>query len=443
MNRKLKRFTTAFVSTTLIASAWGAAAAVPAAAKPPTKIGPVVGLSLTVSKPGDAYAVTASWNPLSGATKYVVDASSGGTAIGSATVTTPTWTGSTTQPAGTTVRVTVTPFQGKRPGIASSVSTVLPDLTAPVASYSVIRKNGTGGDVALHLDSLTDDVTSPAQITQSVAWDDGQPAVSWAKPFADLAHRYSEDKAVHHVTVTATDQAGNSRSSVLTVVVNDTTAPTGAYTTSGSSAWAGWTTVELLQTAVSDDLSVADKITRTVSWGDGTAPQVWPHGSPLTHRFAQAGTFTPTVSLTDEAGNTSAPVATAPVTVSVDSVRPTVRLTLPKTKRSYVGSWKRLKGVATDAQTGVRHVEVRIVEKRDTTWYAYRPATRTWVKGGSTKVAAMKKARVAIRTTTTANAWSMPVSHLTKGVLFYKASSVDNVSNRSASKSHKQVLSQR
>ena len=73
------------------------------------------------------------------------------------------------------------------------------------------------------------------------------------------------------------------------------------------------------QSALADNWSPADKITRSVDWGDGTITD-WPTGDSLSHVYAAAGTFTPKVTLTDEAHNTALPIDSSAVVVSADTV---------------------------------------------------------------------------------------------------------------------------
>ena len=89
------------------------------------------------------------------------------------------------------------------------------------------------------------------------------------------------------------------RSTPGTATPADTTAPTGTFSPAGSAAWVGQT-VTLNQVALADNVSPADKIKRVVTWGDGSSSET------LTHTYARAGSYTVSVQLTDEAGNTAA-----------------------------------------------------------------------------------------------------------------------------------------
>jgi len=420
-----------------------AVTASPAIGKPPAK--PTVTTPvLSVSKPGATYDVRAAWTASANATSFSVKLINGaGITLDSDKVSTTVWTAHTTAPAGTAVRVTVTPLAGTRKGLPKTSSTlILPDLTAPIGTFSVVRNNGTGGDVAIHKDSLTDDVSLPNDVTATVEWDEGSGYTSWPPPFADLAHVYSETQLVHYAHVKVTDQAGNSRTYPVTIVVNDTEPPEGSFTVSTATAWAGWTKVSLAQVVVNDNLSDSDKVARVVDWKDGSAPQLWSQGSSATHVYPKAGSFKPVLTLTDEGGNTAEVPAISSVAVTVDAVKPVIKLTPPKTCKAQVASWRPLTGRAIDAQTGVRSVALKAIEKRGTSWYAYKAATRRWVKV-ATKAGAWRKATAASVKPAASGSWSIRVARLTKGTLIYKARALDNTANASAWVTKRAVLTKR
>ncbi|WIM97019.1 ExeM/NucH family extracellular endonuclease [Actinoplanes oblitus] len=90
-----------------------------------------------------------------------------------------------------------------------------------------------------------------------------------------------------------------------TAGVFDTTAPTGTYAVNAAAIWPGQT-VTLTQSALSDDVTAAGTIKQVVSWGDGSAAETLEAGATkAAHAYAAAGSYTITVALTDEAGNTA------------------------------------------------------------------------------------------------------------------------------------------
>jgi hypothetical protein len=408
----------------------------PSHAAPTPKLGAVKGLDLTVSKSGGSYDLASDWDDLTGATAYRVSLSSAGTVLQSDKVTGSDWTSTTTLGAGNTITVKVVPLAGKKPGKPASVSEELPDVTKPVGTFHVVQDTPGSQHITVVQDTLSDDLTPADSIVRTISWDQGMPAEAWT----DGSHTYTEDLRAYQPSVTLVDLAGNTRVVALgTVVVGDHTPPTGAFE-STASGWAGWSKIALNYTQDLHDNFSEDRVTCTVAWGDGST-DTWTGGAVPTHEYDEAGTYEATVTLADEAGNTTvAPVIT--VEVTADTARPTVKLTKPKRLKS-VRAWKRLKGKASDVDgTGVRNVKVRIVEKRHGRWFAYKAPTRTWVRGGSTKATAFKRSRPA-KVVPVDGVWRYRVAGLRKGSLVVKVKGTDNVGNPSKARTYSQLLSRR
>jgi len=402
----------------------------------PNKIGPVKGLDATISKPADRYVVASDWDDLAGATSYRVSLTSGGTVLQSDKVTVSDWRATTTLGAGSRVTVKVVPLAGKRPGKQTTLTRDLPDVTAPTGTFEVVQATPGSRNVTINQVTLSDDLTPEGSIVRTISWDEGMAF----EPWNGGSHSYDVDLQAYHPTVRLEDAAGNTREvSLGTVVVGDQTAPTGAFdvTTSG---WSRWTKVALTETTpCADNFSSADHVTRTVAWGDGST-DTWTGGTAPTHVYAAAGTYSPAVTLADEAGNTTATTMANTVLVDADTAKPTVSLTKPATRRTWVRSWVRVHGKAKDAATGVSVVKLRLVEKRGTAWYAYRGTTRRWVRGGTTQAAALRRTTVAKVRPTAKQTWSYKVGGLRKGRFVVRVQAVDNVKNRSKLRTVGQML---
>ena len=433
--RTLRR---AVLSTVAVTSALLVVTALPSVAAPPGKPGKVSGLAAVVTKPAAAYTVASTWNAASNATSYQVRlVDDVGTSLASDTVTTPGWSAAADRQAGSVVRVQVTPYRGTRKGTTATVSKTLPDLTAPTGAFDV---SWTTATATVTQTALSDDLSAASAIVRSIDWGDGAGFESWAAG-ATTQHTYPATDGLYRPRVTLVDQAGNTDTQTLhAVVIGDDTAPTGTFTAGPVAAWSSVTSVQLTQTALSDDFSNPADVTRLVDWGDGSAIAAWTSLLAVpTHVYPTAGTYTPLVTLTDEAGNT-AQVSAPDVVVTTDTVKPVVRLSLPKRRLAVVGTWKTLRGRATDAAgTGVVRVEVRAVQKRGTAWYALKPATRTWVKT-STKARAFARAGVRTVVPTATGAWTAGLPRLRRGTLAYRVVAVDRVANRSAAARHTQRL---
>ena len=407
------------------------ATAVPANAAPPNKVGPVTNLTLAASGSPSGYTLTSTWSAPAGATSYRAVLSSSAGTLGTIDTTATTWSVNVTASPNTSVTVTVTPYGGKKPGIATSANTTLPDLAPPVGVFTITRA-ATGLDATLTQQSLSDNGTPAAQIRREVSWGDGSPVQLW-QTGTTLVHNYPAIGR-YVPTVRLTDTSGNSVTLTLKAVVfGDTTAPSGAFDASPGRAIASWTPVVVTQTALNDDFSPSGFVERVVAWGDGTT-QAWPEGATLNHVFTAAGTYTPTVTLVDEAGN-STKVASDAVAVVVDSTGPSLKVA--NRKSTSVRKWRVVKGTVSDAGVGAKSVSVVAILKTATGWKAY--AGGSWKKVG-TKAKAWKRAR-AVVATPVKGAWRVRLAKLAKGTLMVKAQAVDHLGNSSAALARTQKLS--
>ena len=133
--RRVATTTVAVGALTLVGALAG-----PVAQAKPVKVGALSGLAVQVAKPADGnYELHASWNDASNAAVYKVKLVDGDTlaTLETATVAAPAveWETTTELGAGDSLKLTVTPTNGKRKGRASTTTVTLPDLTAPTGSY--------------------------------------------------------------------------------------------------------------------------------------------------------------------------------------------------------------------------------------------------------------------------------------------------------------------
>lgn len=380
-----------------------------------------------------SYDVAASWNAVANATSYRVTLTKGGTTLSSTTVTATSWTPHVVTTPGT-ASLSVRGVVGKKPGRIATLTVPLLDGIAPQGSYSSSWNNNTG-EATITQDSLTDNLPVSG-VTRTVDWGEGSP-VAWPSG-TTITHNYPLTEKRYAPTVTLEDAAHNQTVvEVPAIVIKDVVAPTGAYSVAPGAAWAAFTSVTVTQDSdPNDKWSKPEDIARSVAWGDGTT-QDWTTGTTLTHVYATAGTYQPKVTLTDEAHNPSE-LSTSDVVVTADTTGPKLKLTMAKPKHS-VKAWKKLRGTATDAQTGVKSVSLKAVEKRGAKWFGYNATTHAWVKATS-KAKAFKKAKAFIRTTNAQHQWSAKLAKLRKGTLIYKVRATDQVKNRSVTLTHKATL---
>jgi hypothetical protein len=334
------------------------------------------------------------------------------------------------------VKLSVAAVVGHRKGRATTLVVHLPDVTAPSGTFVTSKDEPT--KLGIITQTALSDNAGTAGITRTFDWDDSTPAVTLTSSDSstEITHTYTSfGRYVPKVTLT--DASDNSVTYTLSaIVLGDVTAPTGSVAVSPSAAWASFTHVVATPSALSDDASPSDNIAVHVSWGDGTSSDS-AGTATLDHVYASAGTYVVARTITDEAGNPKA-LPDSSVVVTADITGPRVKLTLPRAKHS-VKAWRTLRGKATDAQTGVKSVRLKAVEKRGGHWFGYKAGTRTWVKAGS-KAKAFSRARAFTLTTNAKHQWAAKVAKLRKGTLVYKVRAADQVHNLSKTVTHQASL---
>ena len=144
----------------------------------------------------------------------------------------------------------------------------------------------------------------------TVAWGDLTPNTVFTQaapgPITDQLHTYA-DNGTYTVTITVAEEngAGASESGTFQVTVANV-APTVAEPTLSSALVGCQTAVTLSNISFTDPGTIDRPWTIDINWGDGSPHdnyQTMTQGSqaaPRTHVYATAGTFTPTVSVTDK-----------------------------------------------------------------------------------------------------------------------------------------------
>jgi PKD domain len=407
----------------------------------PAKPGPVPNLAASATEPSiGTYDVSAHWDAAAHATSYQVSVIRAGTTLKSAKVTDLQWSTDVSATPGQQLTVSVRGLVGHFKGKTADKKIQLTDQIAPSASYTSSWDNNTGIATLTEV-GLADD-SALSGVTRVVDWGDGSAPVTYAPgdTITNAAHPYLLTASRYVPQVTLEDAATNTREvDAPAVVINDSEAPTGTFASRPATAWTQYTKVTVSQSALADNWTPADLISRNVDWGDGTTTD-WAVGTSVKHVYQTAGTYTPAVTITDEAHN-PATLQTSAVVVTADKVRPKVTLVRPRPRHS-VKAWKTLHGKATDAGTGVKSVFVKAVEKRGKTWYAYNPATTTWVKA-ATQAKALAKSKAIVRTPNARHRWTAKLVGLRKGTLIVKVWATDHVKNRSVVLSRKASLTAR
>ena len=184
-----------------------------------------------------------------------------------------------------TVSAFAAPVQAKPPVKPGPVTNLAMTLTKPADNFTVSASWTAATNATTYVVALTNATTGAALAGNTVG------VTAWSAS-VNLT-------GVTQVRLTVTPY--NTRSGTaasITQDVPDLNAPNGAFTVS----WVDRTGT-ITQTALTDDGPV-DQITRTVSWGDGTAAQAWTGGTTINHLYAADGLYRPTVTLKDADGNT-------------------------------------------------------------------------------------------------------------------------------------------
>lgn len=191
-----------------------------------------------------------------------------------------------TDPGSYTVTLTATNAGGQ----ASVSRTVVAAAPWPAASFTASR---TSGRAPLRV-AFTD---TSAGTPTSWMWRFGDGSTSTQQ---NPTHRFARPG---HYTVRLT--ASNARASNTArqvVTVRDQRAPVGRFTASHRGR-VNRTRFAIVQHWLRDDFTRTRSIRRVVHWGDGTRGRAWHRGNRIRHVYHRRGTFRPSVTLFDRAGN--------------------------------------------------------------------------------------------------------------------------------------------
>ncbi|MEU4217068.1 hypothetical protein [Actinoplanes sp. NPDC026623] len=301
--------------------------------------------------------------------------------------------------------------------------------TPPQATYYLAAQHvWVGQSVTLVQDSLTDDATAPADITQFVSWGDGQ-GETVPGTTTRISHVYSGIGS-YAPTLTVSDGTAASNGFGEPRVLAYVHEWVGSAKLKKTSAWVGEAVTMEYHTS-------SDADTVRISWGDGKTSTVTAsvRVATATHAYASAGTFTATAAPGNENG-VATPKPAGTITIKKDAGKPTVTLRKPSSP-SARRSWATVRGTSSDAASGVRSVSLTAIEKRGSSWYYYTGSA--WKKATSSATAA-KKAKILTRTPSSSGAWSTKIKSLAKGTVRFTYSAVDRAGNRSAAKRLDQKL---
>ncbi len=215
-----------------------------------------------------------------------------------------------------TFMITVTATNSGGPGSGTSTETV--NDRSPAVTISGVSPNpaSTGVTVTAAFSSTDADGSI---VSVSVNWGDGSIANILSGSATSASHVYSSTGSFKSqtftITVTVTDNSGNTGQRTSSVIVNDQPPVVTISNISPNPANAGQV-VTLIITATDPDGTVSSI---SVNWGDGTTPDVLSGTATSdTHSYSQTGTFTISINGTDNSGSTGQ--ATGALTVTVPAV---------------------------------------------------------------------------------------------------------------------------
>ncbi|RZU49403.1 hypothetical protein EV385_1153 [Krasilnikovia cinnamomea] len=300
----------------------------------------------------------------------------------------------------------------------------LPDTTAPVGAFTLNTPAlWIGQSVVLTQGAVTDDVSAPELITRKVTWGDGTSSTV-AAGAATVAHRYASNGRFT-VTVTYTDEAGNSSTAASAVTV---TTP-GTFRISKTSVWWYEDTVVTFSNVPAGTTKIA------FDNGDGWVPILKGKNQSVTilyHTRKNGGLVKGPVTLRATFYNkygASSPIRIGTINVKVDSWRP-----VPKIKRplrpSRVSSWKYVKGTATDRGAGAFRAEVHVTRVTGSKVYCFTSA-RKWKRVRS-EAQFNKYCTPPLYVKVSRGKWSLRVPGIRKGKLYVEVWVQDRAGNWSS-----------
>ncbi|BFU43250.1 PKD domain-containing protein [Krasilnikovia sp. MM14-A1004] len=284
------------------------------------------------------------------------------------------------------------------------------DTTAPVGTFTLnSRALWIGQSVRLTQGPVTDNVSAPEQVTRTVTWGDGTSDTLLAGTVA-TPHAYTRNGRFT-ITVTYTDEAGNSSTTATAVTI---TTP-GTFRISKTSVWRYEDIVVTFSNVPAGTTKIA------FDNGDGYVPILKGKNQRVTILYdtrkgggVVKGPVTLRATFYNQYG-ASSPIRMGTVNVKVDSWRPVPKITKPL-HANRLRSWKYVKGTATDRGAGPFRAEVHVTRVTGNKVYCYT-AKRTWKR--VTSDAQFDKYCVPpLYVPVTKGKWSLRLPGLAKGKIY-------------------------
>jgi PKD domain len=257
---------------------------------------------------------------------------------------------------------------------AVAVATPAHAAGEPAATYRLDSTSiWTGQQVKL----TESDLTADATVTRTIAWGDG--TTTEAATAAVWSHTYATTGS-YPVTVTLND---GTLSGPGTFPASSTV---GVVTSPGTYGWKQPTVYvypgyQNMATMTATGVPAAATQVWT-GWGDGETSLLSGTTAAIAPHWFGAGTWTPSITLQNDQG-AATPRAAGRLSVVNDQTKPKMSVTIPGSPHR-ASSWSQIKGKASDSQSGVDEVGVRLWRWKTSANvdYLFDFASRTWIKNG-------------------------------------------------------------
>ena len=319
---------------------------------------------------------------------------------------------------------------------AAAVGSSTPALAAgaaPTGTFSLDSSSiWTGQQVQLTQTALADDDVEPATVSRVINFGDGT-TVTAAAGETSWTHQYAT-AGKFPVTVTLDDGTVSGPGTVTGGSVTVAAVP-GTYGWQKNRTWTspveGGSETYLVENIFTASGVPATSQASWVTWGDDESSVLRQASTATIEHWYGGGTWTPKINLENAQGR-SATRNAAPLSVLVDRTGPAVSLAYPASP-NRASSWKAIRGVAKDSQSGPDVAGVYAVKQSISSGALayYNFSTRKWV--GARDGQTIPDSAVGVAPVTSTGIWSVPISGLAKNyylqVGYFAMDKVGNMSN--------------
>ena len=319
-------------------------------------------------------------------------------------------------------------------GVAAVGTPALAAGEAPTGTYALDSAAiWTGQQVKITQSALADDDVDPAAVTRTIDFGDGT-TVTAAAGETSWAHKYAAAGA-YPVKVTLDDGTVSGPGTITGTSTVTVSAVPGTYGWQKNRLWTaeveGSSDTYLVESQFTAAGVPANSTASFVTWGDDETSVLREGSTATVEHWFPGGTWSPKVTVQNAQGRSAARTA-SPLSVLVDRTGPAVSLTYPASP-NRASSWKAIRGIARDSQSGPDIAAVYAVKQHRTTGALayYNFSTRKWI--GANDGTLIPSSAIGVANVSSTGAWSAPIAGLAKNyylqVGYFALDKVGNVSN--------------